>query len=159
MKFRMVDKILEWQSCRGIRGVKAVSFEEYELKNAFGGDARLPESLLVESLFQLGNWLVMLSSDFQQMGMVKEFESVRFSGMLRPGQHLTINLQAKQYDEQCVVFDAQGCNGAKNIVEVEASVLELVSLNEYYCPEDLRVLYSEIGPIAPDYSRKNHAVK
>ena len=159
MKFRMVDKILEWQPCRGIRGIKAVSFEEYELKKAFGGDARLPESLLVETLFQLGNWLVVLSSDFQQMGIVKDFESIRFSGMLGPGQRLTINVQAKQYDEKCVVFDAQGSSGAKTIVEVEACVFELVNLDGYYCPEDLRVLYSEIGPIAPDYSSKNHAMK
>jgi 3-hydroxymyristoyl/3-hydroxydecanoyl-(acyl carrier protein) dehydratase len=155
MKFRMVDKILEWQSCRGIRGVKVVSFEEYELKKAFGGDACLPESLLMESLFQLGNWLVMLSSGFQRMGIVKGFESVRFSGMLRPGHRLTINVQAKQYDDKCVMLNAQGSSGAKTIVEVDACVFELASLDEYYCPDDLRVLYSEIGPITPDYSPKN----
>jgi 3-hydroxymyristoyl/3-hydroxydecanoyl-(acyl carrier protein) dehydratase len=159
MKFRMVDKILDWQSCRSIRGIKAVSFEEYELKKAFGGTAHLPESLLAEGLFQLGNWLVMLSSDFQLMGVLKEFKSVSFSGMLGPGLRLTIEAQFLEYDEKHVVFDAQGRSGTKTIARAESCMAELVKLADYYDPNDLQVLYSEIGPIAPDYSLKNHAVK
>ena len=74
MKFRMVDRILAWEPRTRIRGIKTVSFEEYNCKAAFGGDACLPESLLIESLFQLGNWLIMLSSDFTQMGLVVRIE-------------------------------------------------------------------------------------
>ena len=72
MKLRMVDRILDWKPRRSIVGVKAVSFEEYSLKSPWGRKAALPESLLVEALFQLGNWLIMLSSDFTQMGLVKD---------------------------------------------------------------------------------------
>ena len=68
MKFRMVDRILEYEPKTSIRGVKTVSFEEYNLKAAFGEPERLPESLLVEAFFQLGNWLVMLSTDFHSDG-------------------------------------------------------------------------------------------
>ena len=63
MKFRLVDRILDWEPRRVIRGVKAVSFEEYELKRAWGDEPCLPESLVLESLLQLGNWLVIRSSD------------------------------------------------------------------------------------------------
>jgi hypothetical protein len=55
MKFRMVDRILSWEPETRIRGVKTVSFEEYCLRSPLGYEERLPESLLVESLFQLGN--------------------------------------------------------------------------------------------------------
>ena len=64
MKFRLVDKITSWAPWQHIRGVKAVSFEEYSLKESFGETPRLPEMLLLESFLQLGNWLVVLSSDF-----------------------------------------------------------------------------------------------
>ena len=52
MKFRMVDQIHRWEKQRSISGVKTVSFEEYNLKAPFGSPAHLPETLLIESLFQ-----------------------------------------------------------------------------------------------------------
>ena len=67
MKFRMVDRILAWQPRRSIRGLKVASFEEYQLKEPLADEPCLPETLLVESLFQLGNWLVVLTSDFTEM--------------------------------------------------------------------------------------------
>ena len=70
MKLRLVDKIFAWSPYQSISGLKAVSFEEYCLKEAFGDEARLPESLLLESFLQLGNWLLLLSSDYNQIGMV-----------------------------------------------------------------------------------------
>jgi 3-hydroxymyristoyl/3-hydroxydecanoyl-(acyl carrier protein) dehydratase len=76
MKFRMVDRILAYEPRRSIRGAKTVSFEEYQLKAAFGDEAHLPETLLLESFFQLGNWLIVLSSDFTQMGMVVRTERI-----------------------------------------------------------------------------------
>jgi 3-hydroxymyristoyl/3-hydroxydecanoyl-(acyl carrier protein) dehydratase len=158
MKHRLVDKILDWRPFQEIRGLKAVSFEEYKLKAAFGEDARLPESLLLESLFQIGNWLVVLSSDYRQIGIVKEFESVRFSGLLRPGGRLTMELQVKQHDAQCLRYDAHGSSGTKDVVQVENCVVELVELADYHDSDDLRVLYSEIGPVTPDYSLKNHSL-
>ena len=86
MKFRLVDKITSWAPWQSITGIKAVSFEEYSLKEAFGEQPRLPEMLLLESFLQLGNWLILLSSDFQQMGMVVRISEVRFHDYLLPGQ-------------------------------------------------------------------------
>ena len=88
MKFRMVDRILAWEARRMIRGIKTVSFEEYELKERLGDEPCLPESLLMESLFQLGNWLVILSSDFSQMGMVVRLEEVQFDARLASGRSI-----------------------------------------------------------------------
>ena len=105
MKFRMVDRILDWQRRRAIRGVKAVSLEEYFLKDAFGDEPHLPETLLMESLFQLGNWLVMLSSGFQQMGMVVRVGSVRFADRLRPGQRLDMEVVVRNWRADGISFD------------------------------------------------------
>ena len=75
MKFRMVDRIIDFVPQKSIRGVKTVSFEEYQLKSAFGGEPSLPETLIMESLFQLGNWLIMLSSDFSQIIEAKDIHT------------------------------------------------------------------------------------
>jgi hypothetical protein len=77
--------------------------------------------------------------------------------MLRPGRRLEIAVSVKQYGKQCVVFDAQGASGAEKIVQAENCVAELADLAGYQNPDDLRVLYSEIGPIVPDYSLKSRA--
>ena len=52
MRFRMVDRIDAYQARSSISGAKTVSFEEYSLRTALGCEASLPESLLLESLFQ-----------------------------------------------------------------------------------------------------------
>src|SRR5512133_912918 len=93
MKFRLVDKITSWAPWQSITGIKAVSFEEYCLKEAWREQPRLPEMLLLESFLQLGNWLVMLSSDFQQMGMLARISEVRFHESLLPGQRLQLEVK------------------------------------------------------------------
>ena len=76
MKFRMVDRILAWEPRRYIRGIKTVSFEEYRLKAVFADPPHLPQILVTEGLFQLGNWLIMLSSNFSQMGLIVRFQEI-----------------------------------------------------------------------------------
>src|SRR5512135_1009505 len=108
MKFRLVDKITSWTAWQGITGVKAVSFEEYSLKEAFGERPRLPDMLLLESFLQLGNWLVMLSSDFRQMGMVARISEVQFHGSLLPGQALKLDVKLVRRREDGFELAGQG---------------------------------------------------
>jgi len=144
MKFRLVDKITSWTPWQDIAGVKAVSFEEYSLKEVFGDSPCLPETLLLESFLQLGNWLVMLSSDFQQMGMVARISQVRFHGRLLPGQRL--RLEAKLVRKRGDGFElaGQGYVDGREIIAGAGCIAALVPLVEYQNPADLRVLFSEI---------------
>ena len=144
MKFRMVDRILQWESCDSIRGVKAVSFEEYELRRPMGDEPYLPESMIVECLFQLGNWLVVLSSDFRQMGVVVRLEGVRFIDRLRPGRQLDMELQVRSWRDDGILFDGQASAGGQSIVTGLGCLATPAPLTEYYDPKDLRVLFSEI---------------
>ncbi len=85
MKLRMLDRITFWEPWRRIRGVKSVSFEEYRLKSRLGETPQLPQSLVLQSLLELGNWLVMKSSDFALMTQAVEFEEACFRRVVRPG--------------------------------------------------------------------------
>jgi len=144
MKFRMVDRILAWQSRRSIAGVKAVSFEEYSLKSPWGAEPALPESLLMECLFQLGNWLIVLSSDFTRMGLLVRFEEVRFHGPLQPGQSLRMDVQAASYRDDGVVFDGVATAAGRPIVSGRGCLATPVDLADFHDPADLKVLFSEI---------------
>ncbi len=144
MKLRMVDRIVAWAPRRSIRGVKVVSFEEYLLKEPLADETCLPESLLVESLFQLGNWLVVLSSDFTQMALVVRFEEIRFHGRMRPGQSLGMEVVARSYRGDGVLFDGRATAGPRTIAEGRACLAVPVRLADYHDPESLRVLFSEV---------------
>lgn len=144
MKFRLVDRILAWQPRQMIQGLKAVSFEEYELRRRLGDEPCLPESLIMESLFQLGNWLLILSSDFHQMGLTVRFEEVRFFGRLRPGRQLCMHARVRSWRDDGVVFDGGGTTEGEEIVAGRGCLAAPVPLADYANPADLRVLFSEI---------------
>jgi len=144
MKFRFVDRILAWTPHRRIVGLKAVSFEEYSLKDAFGDEPRLPETLLLESFLQLGNWLLLLSSDFQQMGMVIRISEARFHGFLRPGQQVLMDVTLNRRREDGFELSGEGTVDGRAIITGAGCLAAPVPATEHLDPDDLRVLFSEI---------------
>jgi len=144
MKVRMVDSILAWEPRSAIRGVKAVSFEEYSLKSSFGADASLPETLVLEALYQLAGWLVMLSSDFAEMGLVARSARVSFDGHLRPGRMMLMDARVRRYRPGEVAFDAEARSEGRRIAAAERFISVRVPCADYYDPEDLRVLSGEL---------------
>lgn len=144
MKFRLVDKITSWVAWQSITGVKSVSFEEYSLKEIFGETPRLPEMLLLESFLQLGNWLVMLSSDFRQMGMVARMSEVQFHGSLLPGQQLQLEVKLTRRRHDGFELVGWGQADGRTIISGTGCVAALAPLAEYQDPQDMRVLFSEI---------------
>ena len=144
MRFRMVDRILAWERCRVIRGIKTVSFEEYQLRDRLGADPCLPESLVTEALLQLSNWLVVLSSDYTRMGLVVQWGRVLFPERLRPGQHLHLEVQVRSWRDHGALWDGVASDGERTIAVARRCLALPVALADYCDPEDLRVLFSEI---------------
>jgi 3-hydroxymyristoyl/3-hydroxydecanoyl-(acyl carrier protein) dehydratase len=146
MKFRFVDRITAWSPWERIQGVKAVSFEEYQLKEAFGDEARLPETLLLESFFQLGNWLILLSSGFQQAGCVVRLGEARFHDALRPGEVACLDVTVTRRHEEGIEFAGKGRAGDRVIITGVGCLATTVSAADWFDPDDLRVLFEDIGP-------------
>ncbi|HYG36729.1 MAG TPA: hypothetical protein VEC99_18185 [Clostridia bacterium] len=144
MKFRLVDKITSWAPYQQISGIKTVSFEEYCLKEAFGDEPRLPETLLLESFLQLGNWLIMLSSEFQQMGMVARISTVQFHDYLLPGHRLHLEARVVRRREDGFELAGHGQVNGRSIISGLGCLAFPVPLAEHLDPEDMRVLFSEI---------------
>lgn len=144
MKFRMVDQIVAWEKDRGIRGVKAVSFEEYTLKTPLGDPERLPESLVLESACQLASWLMVLSSDFIQMGQMIGIEQAEFTDALRPGERLDLTVRVRGMDDESILLDGVGHARTRQIVRIDGLRMSRLPLAGYQDANDLRVLCSEI---------------
>ena len=146
MKHRMVDRIVAWEPWRNIRGMKAVSFEEYCIRSPLGESEQLPATLVLESLLQLGEWLIIVSSDFTQIGLPQQALSVEFHDALRPGERITIEVTIGERCETDVVLSGVGHVDARSIVNVEGCRLILHPLEQFHSPADLQVLCSQIGP-------------
>jgi 3-hydroxymyristoyl/3-hydroxydecanoyl-(acyl carrier protein) dehydratase len=144
MKFRMVDRIFDWDCRRAIRGVKTVSFEEYQLREPLGYPPCLPESLILESLFQLANWLVMLSTDYEWASVGSQWDEARFLAPLQPGSRLIMDVSAPDWRDDGAIVEGVVSDGRQVVATVRRCVLAFVPLADYYDAEDLRVLYSEI---------------
>ena len=160
MKFRMVDRILDWTPRRGIRGLKTVSFEEHQLRQPLGDAPCLPESLVVEALFQLGNWLIVLSTDFQRMGFVAQCEQIRFLARLRPGRRLHMDVSVRRWRDDGVLFDGTATDGETPIAAGVRCLAVPAPLVEYCNPNDLHVLFSEIhrpGPLSATVGQREGA--
>jgi 3-hydroxyacyl-[acyl-carrier-protein] dehydratase len=144
MKFRMVDRIIDYKPAKSISGVKTVSFEEYQLKSAFGNVSSLPESLIMESFFQLGNWLIILTSNFLQIGLLVRIDEVIFDGVAGPGQNMLMEINVRIYREDGVLFDGKAFVNGKEIAKGTGCLAAVTQLENYYSSEDLKVLFSEI---------------
>ena len=144
MKFRMVDRIVDWEPQRAIRGVKTVSFEEYQLREPLGYSAYLPESLILESLFQLVNWLVILSTDFDKACLGVQFDEARFISTLKPGGRLNMEISVCGWRDDSVIVDGAVSDGRQTVVTVRRCLAAFVPIEAHFNPYDLRVLYSEI---------------
>lgn len=140
----MIDRIIDYKPEKSIHGVKTVSFEEYQLKSAFDNNPCLPESLIMESFFQLGNWLIMLTSDFLKMGLLVRTNEIRFERPLRPGENMFMEICVRSYRNDGVLFDGEAFVNEKIIAKGTGCLATITILDKYYNPEDLKVLFSEI---------------
>ncbi|MHC4496102.1 MAG: hotdog family protein, partial [Planctomycetota bacterium] len=115
-------------------GIKSLSFEEYELKSAFADQPHLPETLVMEGLFQLGNWLIILSSDFSQMGLLVRTNEVHFLEPLRPGQSLLMEAEVRIYRSDGIVFDGRAIVEQEVIATGKGCLAVPVELKDYQRP-------------------------
>lgn len=144
MKFRMIDRIHAYKPRRFIRGRKTVSLEEYFLRERLGMAPTLAPSLLLESLLQLGNWLIVLSSDFKQMGMILRTGRIDFSGTAGPGQAVEAEVEVSSYRPDGICFQGRAWVDRKCIAHGKGCLGVPVDLEDYQDPQDLRVLFEQI---------------
>ncbi|MBI5380188.1 MAG: beta-hydroxyacyl-ACP dehydratase [Nitrospirae bacterium] len=129
MRYLMVDRILEWEAGRGIKGVKNVAMSEDVLEFHFPGNPIMPGVLLLEAMVQLAGWIEAASTDFQRWFLLQRIPRCHFYGFALPGDQVEFEIKALESpDASSKKFEGIGTvNGKKKIVaefEGESVLLE-----------------------------------
>jgi UDP-3-O-[3-hydroxymyristoyl] N-acetylglucosamine deacetylase/3-hydroxyacyl-[acyl-carrier-protein] dehydratase len=93
--FLMVDRIMEIEGTRRVRGVKNVSINEPFFQGHYPGDPIMPGVLIIEALAQIGG--VLLSQELKHKGKVAvllSLDRVKFRRAVRPGDQLILEAEA-----------------------------------------------------------------
>jgi 3-hydroxymyristoyl/3-hydroxydecanoyl-(acyl carrier protein) dehydratase len=145
MKFRGLDRLGSWAPRQWILGDKAVSFEEFTLAERFGGEPCLPTGLLLQAGVDLASWLVMLSTDFQGFWLPREVGPTRFLAPLRPGGRAVIRVEVSSWStEGQMICRISAHQGEKQLLAGEEWAGQILPLEKFRNPDDMRVLFSEI---------------
>lgn len=93
----LVDRVLEWEAGKSIRGIKNVTANESYFQGHFPGNPVMPGVLVIEAMAQLAGLLTMLSDSARQDGsqlvLFAGIDKARFKRQVVPGD--TILLEAE----------------------------------------------------------------
>ena len=118
MRFQLIDQVIEHSPDRLV-AVKAVSSAEEYLWDHFPGFHILPGVMMLEAMVQAARKLVRLAEGPTSPGplVVSEVRNVRYAAMVRPGQHLTVEVHLRQRTDEG--FDFQGTGTVEGQMAVQ----------------------------------------
>jgi 3-hydroxyacyl-[acyl-carrier-protein] dehydratase len=145
MRFLLVDRITELEAGKRAQGVKNVTLSEDFLAYHFPHKPIMPGMLILESLVQLGDWLVRARSDFSQLGLASAFDQIKFRRVVRPGDQLRLQVEVVEATPVTVDFKAQAhCDQA--LVASARFTLTLYPLETFLDPAEARRLFAILCP-------------
>lgn len=92
--FLLVDRILEMEPGKSIKGLKNVTINEPFFQGHFPGQAIMPGVLLLEAMAQVGGVLLLsMSGNSGKLALFGALDNVRFRKPVLPGDTLIINVE------------------------------------------------------------------
>lgn len=148
MRCLMVDRITSWENDR-ITGIKNVTMSENFLQDHFPDFPVMPGMLQLESVSQLGSWLVYATSDGAHLGRLAGVQAVKFKGFVLPGDQMELALEVTRREEDDLVCNARVQVGGRLTTEFRRLRLTAVSLAGREDPETARKHFEFITGAAP----------
>lgn len=139
----MIDRISILAPWSEIHADKAVSLEEYYLKERLGQGGEMPESLLFGACFEAAGWLASASSDFKYTALPEEVSDFSVGRTMLPGEICRIVLNVKNMTRQGMLLACAGRTGNERIISGEFSVT-IVPMDELYVPSERKSLWREL---------------
>jgi 3-hydroxyacyl-[acyl-carrier-protein] dehydratase len=137
VRFLFVDRITEFESGKRAAGIKNVSMSEDFLAHHFPHLPIMPGALITEALVQLAGWIIQERSEFKHLGMVREFQRLKFYKMVRPGDQLLTEASVISWRTEGVDIKAQAsCGGA--VAAAARFGMAFEPLDRYIVPADAR---------------------
>ncbi|PKK91869.1 MAG: hypothetical protein CVV64_00120 [Candidatus Wallbacteria bacterium HGW-Wallbacteria-1] len=134
MKFRLVDKITSCVAESHITGVKALSLEEYFLMRPLGVRNEFPPTLMAESLFQLGNYLI-YSTWNDKLGNLVMFNSIEIIEPLVAGKIMEMRVDLISRIDDTVKLNGTGWIDGRTAIRGMGCVATLLDIEQLVNPE------------------------
>lgn len=130
MRFRQLDSITTLEPGKRIEGQRLVTGEDMYFRDHFPEFPVLPGALTTEAMVQASEWLMRKTDDFQHAGVwLTELKNVKFNGMVRPGQTLTVTSEIKKWG------DAKATFATKAMADGEPVSAARMTLERFHCAE------------------------
>jgi 3-hydroxyacyl-[acyl-carrier-protein] dehydratase len=109
MRFHLLDRIVDCQPGKVLRGLKRLTGGEEYLADHFPGFPIMPGVLQLQSLVEAASWLLRLTDDYRYSVVVlREVKSVRFGNLMQPGKALEVCAELTERDGAGAAFKARG---------------------------------------------------
>jgi len=92
MRFFLFDKVTAFLPGREATGIKNVSAQEDFLIEHFSRKPFMPAPLILESLAQLGGWVVTVSTEYASLALMVMVKDLRVMGTAVPGDRITLKV-------------------------------------------------------------------
>lgn len=148
MRCLMVDRITFWQDDR-ITGIKNVTMSENFLQDHFPDFPVMPGVLQLESVSQLGSWLVYAVSGGTNLGRLAGVQAVKFKGFVLPGDRMELELEVTRREGELFVCNARVQVGDRLTTEFRRLQLTAVPLDGREDPDTARKHFDFITGTAP----------
>lgn len=117
MKFDLIDQVMA-RDDSSLSAVKNVSAAEEYLGDHFPGFPILPGVMMLEALVQAGRHFAAGAEDPPPRPLVvAEVRNVRYSGMVRPGETLSLAVTLRKRDGHRYDFQGTGTVGDRTAVQ------------------------------------------
>ena len=141
MRFILIDKILEYEKGKSAVGVKDVTMSEDFLADHFPRFPVMPGVLQLEAILQLTSWLVFVTKDFTVKTKVSDIKGAKFSGFVRPGDRMIVDVEITSIDDSGVQFKAKVSVDGKVKSSIKSANLRYVNIEELEDPKEAKEFF------------------
>ncbi len=130
MRFYLFDSIIEYELGARAVGVKNISSGEDFLKDHYERKPLMPAPLVVESLAQLGGWLVTVSGGYRHLAIMVMLKNISAPGDAGPGDRVELQVELESINDYGASVRARACAGSREIVSVGSITYVLYEIPE-----------------------------
>ena len=130
----MFDRIISFSDIETI-GVKCITAGEDFFSKHYDKKRIMPESLLIESLAQVGGWSITVRSEFRLFAIMCMVNNVKYYKLVKPGDRLFLRTNIIEFDKHQAIITGEILSDGEKVVTIERITYILVEIPKDYREE------------------------